>query len=263
MRTTSSVVLGVCRKCYLCLFQQRTFAAVAKSPQRSVPLRIFETEVDPESALPNDRNKRAEESRRSKERHSRKPSPEYVEQMSSAERLSNELRYRLGRHPPKGLVEAANAVNSREGLRLSSRMPTRPAPSPTESASITATDLIQKQEDRESEETIFAAIERCIATAIERLELYAAEEPICSLQKGRITVPYDQFSWLSTILQFQFTKTQLVNYGQRSGLSKTRLHQAKMSDAIDIILDKVWNLEKGPELPSDEALVTKSKPSML
>ena len=39
-------------------------------------------------------------------------------------------------------------------------------------------------------------------------------------------------------------------------MKKTHLLREKTPDAIKMILDKIWNLEKEPELPPDETLIT-------
>ena len=78
------------------------------------------------------------------------------------------------------------------------------------------------------------------------------------LSSEKISIPHDQYTWIASILEFQFAKHQLVDYGRQSGLTKSHLLKAKTSDAIGMILKEVWNLEKEPELPHDETLVTKS-----
>ena len=105
-----------------------------------------------------------------------------------------------------------------------------------------------------------AAIEGCISAAIDRLELYPARNDVNPRPKDKITIPHDQYTWLSSILRFQFTKSQLVDYGQKYCLKKTHLVRENVPDIIKMILLQVWNLEKEPELPPDKTLVTKSIP---
>jgi hypothetical protein len=93
---------------------------------------------------------------------------------------------------------------------------------------------------------------------VERLELYSSQDHSTTHPKDKVTIPHDQYTWLISILQFQFAKSQLVDYGHKSGLKKTHLLKAKTLDVIKMILNEVWNLEKEPELPPDENLVTKS-----
>ena len=67
--------------------------------------------------------------------------------------------------------------------------------------------------------------------------------------------------WLCSILEFQFSKSQLVEYGCRYGLVKSQLWRLKTMDAIQYMLEKLWNFEKDPEILLGEELVTKSNRS--
>ena len=177
---------------------------------------------------------------------------------SSTERLSNEFRTRLGRQRPAGLLEAANAMYAQTGTTMLSRMIAKLNNDLPHLNQVAPADLLQAEENIETRDTILAAIDRCVSAALERLELTAPPRDSSPRSSEKISIPHDQYTWLASILEFQFAKHQLVDYGHQSGLTKSHLLKAKTSDAIGMILKEVWNLEKEPELPPDETLVTKS-----
>jgi len=165
---------------------------------------------------------------------------------------------RLGRQRPVGFLEAANSIHAQAGTTMLSRMITKPSNDLPPLNQIAPADLLQAQENVETRDTIMAAIDGCISAALERLELSAPSRDSTQRLSEKISIPHDQYTWLASILKFQFAKHQLVDYGHQSGLRKSHLLKAKTSDAIEMILKEVWNLEKEAELPPDETLVTKS-----
>jgi hypothetical protein len=255
MTGSSFPALILCRQCYLRWFQTRPLNTWTKTSGRTVPLRIFATEDDVDS--PYSKIKGENESPQD-EKHQEKLKAQLAI-ASSDERLSNEFRNRVGRYRPRGLLEKADAINNQTGLILRSRIRIRPELDAFSASTVTPMDLIQTQENIETKECIRAAIESCINVAIDRLELRPSQENTHSHPKNRITIPHDQYTWLCSILEYQFSKSQLVDYGYWSGLAKSHLQKAKTIDTVRMILGRIWNLDKELELPPNEALVTKSQ----
>ena len=259
MGASSIPVIGICRLCFLRGYQRRHLATSANASARPVPLRIFATENDQDDAYPVfDDDGRSEPSKEEKQQRYEKWLETRNRLVSSNERLATEFRNRVGRHQPAGLLTAAEAFHTPIGTTTLSRSRGRPDSSLMPLVHISPAELLHPQENVEINDTIFGAIEGCISAAVERLELYSSRDDSSTHPKDKITIPHDQYTWLTSILQFQFAKSQLVDYGHKSGLKKTRLLKAKTLDVIKMILEGVWSLEKEPELPPDENLVTKS-----
>lgn len=256
MNNNSFLALKLCRQCYLLWFQPRSLATWTTVSNKTVPLRIFTTEDDADGAY-NKSEGRKTERPQEKRRYSREKPKNQHDITSSDERLSSEFRNRVGRYRPRGLLEKADAVNNQTVPTLRSRMRVRPEFNST--STVAPMDLVQTQESAETKEGIRAAIEGCINAAIDRLELRSSQETMHSHPKNKITVPHDQYMWLCSILEYQFSKSQLVDYGHWAGQEKSHLQKAKTIDAVRTILGRVWNVEKEPELPPNEPLVTKSR----
>jgi hypothetical protein len=252
MRRTSLHILRSCRPYF---FRESSGSAVT-TPAKSVPLRIFAVDQGaieaptPTAAIEAEKEKRYQEwleKRRS--------------QAPSDERLNDEFKKRAGFNRRKGLLARAR-LPSKNGQKSSLMLPRmRRASVALSNDRVAPADLLQPSEDLDTDESIFAAIDSCISAAVERLELLQStnrSELTGSPPKAKVSIPHDQFIWLCNILEFQFTKSQLVHYGYKCGLTKTRLNREKTPDGIKMILEKVWNIEKEAELPVDETLVTKS-----
>jgi hypothetical protein len=227
-------------------------------PNRAVPLRIFATENVSDDVYANFGVGRSELAREEKEKRYQEWLDKRVADAPPNERLSRELKSRVGKSRPRGLKKAVDSFYSPADTTTITRTRIRRDTSLTPLIQIDPTELIQAPMAADSEDSIYDAIESCIAAAIDRLELYPQQQNTRDHATDRITIPHDQYMWLSAILQFQFSKQQLVGYGTRAGLKKSHVLKCKTSDAIALILDKIWNLQKEPELPPDEALVTKS-----
>jgi hypothetical protein len=253
-------VIRICQRCLSRGHQQRSLVTSANGSARPMPLRIFATEndLDDDGYCAFDNNATGEVSKEEKQRRY----GEWLERrntlVSSNERLATDFRKRVGKYQPAGLIDALEAVKTPTGTTMLSRMRRRSDRSLAPLLQVTPGDLIQTQENVETKNTIIADIESCISAAVHRLELYPSQDHSNPHPKNKITIPYDQYTWLSSILQFQFTKYQLIDYGQKSGLKKSHLLKIKIPEIINVILDRIWNLEKEPELPPDETLVTKS-----
>jgi len=175
--------------------------------------------------------------------------------LSSTERLSQDFRRRIKTrrlHDTRDLVTRTSHAPS--VVKLRGRMPVES--NTLLSRKVSPLELLQKPETDESVEAINAAIEGCLRAALQRLddpELHDSQ----SLHETIRRVPHDQYLWLCSILKFQFTKAQLVNYGTACGLIKSHLIRLKTDEVIHTILKIIWKLEKEDELPSDETMVTK------
>jgi hypothetical protein len=252
MRRTSLHILRSCRPYF---FRESSGSAVT-TPTKSVPLRIFAVDQEaieasrPTAAIEAEKEKRYQE-------WLEKQGP----QAPSDERLNDEFKKRAGSHKRKGLLARAifPSTNGRKSTLMLPRM--TPASVAVSNDRVAPADLLQPSENLDTDESIFGAIDGCISVAVERLELFhstnRSESPE-SPPKAKVSIPHDQFIWLCNILEFQFTKSQLVHYGYRCGLTKTHLSREKTLDGIKMILEQVWNIEKEAELPVDETLVTKS-----
>lgn len=259
MGSSSIPVNWICRRCILRGCQQRTFSTGTIPSTRPVPPRIFATEENADDAyrlLAN--NGTPERTKAEKQKRYDEWLEKRFQLASSTERLSNEFRKRLGRQRPAGLLEATNGIYAQTGTTMMSRMIIKPNNDLPPLNQVAPADLLQAQENVETRDTIMAAIDGCISAALERLELSGLSSDSTQRSSKNISVPHDQYIWLASILEFQFAKHQLVDYGHESGLRKSHLLKAKTSDAIGMILKEVWNLDKEPELPPDETLVTKS-----
>jgi len=248
----------ICRGCLSRAGQYRGVASVSGVPNRAVPLRIFATENVSDDVYTNFGVGRSELAREEKEKRYQEWLDKRVDEAPPNERLSRELKSRVGKSRPRGLKKAVDSFYSPADTTTITRTRIRRDTSLTPLIQIDPTELIQAPITADSEDSIYDAIESCIGAAIDRLELYPQQQNTRDHAPDRITIPHDQYMWLSAILQFQFSKQQLVGYGTRAGLKKSHVQKCKTSDAIALILDKIWNLEKEPELPPDEALVTKS-----
>lgn len=259
MGNVSVPVIRICPRCLLRGYQKRNLATGSNTSTRPVPLRIFATETDPDEVhRAFDNNGRPQSSKEEKQRRYEEWLGKRHQLISSNERLASDFRKRVGKYAPAGLLVALEANNAPTGITMLSRMRQRSESSLAPLIQVAPADLLNVQENVETKDTIMAAIEGCISAAVDRLELYPSRDDSNPHPKDKITIPHDQYTWLSSILQFQFTKSQLIDYGQESGLKKTHLTKVKTPEVIRMILDQVWNLEKEPELPPDETLVTKS-----
>lgn len=253
MRTLVLNSHRICRECFLRGFHQATVSiGDAATRSKSVPLRIFATEADSD---------RENQSLFRRGPDSLDPSTDHQRyqnfgQAPSAERLTNDLRTRVGRLRRRGPFQLTkSAPDLKTKTKLSSRMPLESKPVSLNVAS--PTDLLQPPQGLETD-TILTAIDGCFSAAMERLEISPIRTNRQSPSAGKTSIPHDQYMWLCNILQFQFTKSQLVQYGKTYGLAAVRLRREPTTNVIMTILDDVWNLEKEPELPPDEDLITKS-----
>ena len=222
---------------------------------RAVPLRIFATENVGEQDYANFGVHKSGIVRDEKERRYQEWLQMRLSQAPPNERLSRELKIRVGKSRPRGLKRAVDSFSSPPENTLISRTRSRQDTIPI--LRIDPSELIRSPKAPDSEDAIYTAIENCIGAAIDRLELYHHQDTR-DLAKNPISIPHDQYTWLSSILQFQFSRQQVIGYGTRAGLKKSHLQKCKTGDAIALILQRIWSLEKEPELPPDETLVTKS-----
>ena len=243
----------ICRECFLRRFHQAGSIGDAAVPSKSVPLRIFATEAD------SDRETQS----LFRTPGSLQPSKisadqryQDLRQSLSSERLTNDLRRRVGRVRPLGPCQSTEPTsNPKAKTRLSSRLPLQSKPVFRNVAS--PIDLLQPPQGLETD-TILTAIDGCLSAAMERLELSSVGTNRQPHSAGKTSIPHDQFMWLCNILQFQFTRSQLVQYGKTYGLAAARFRDKQITNVIMTVLDEVWNLEKEPELPPDQDLITKS-----
>jgi hypothetical protein len=251
MRRTSLHILRSCRP-----YSRESYGSGVRTFDKSVPLRIFAVD---KGAIEASRRTAPVESDKEKKYQ------QWLEKRNplapSDERLKREMILRGGSNDrPRGLLAAAKLPSDNGPTsRISSRMST--ASVEVAKDRLAPADLLQPSEDFDTDESIVAAIDGCVSAAVERLELLHStnrSESLESPPKEKVSIPHDQFIWLCSILQFQFSKTQLADYGYKSGLTKSHLLREKTPDMIKTILEKVWNLEKEAEVPADEALVTKS-----
>jgi hypothetical protein len=246
----------LCRECLLRSFRQITTASDAPTAPKPVPLRIFATEADSNAGgrssglaaefAPSDVSAAT--------RHHRTPDT-VPARAPPAERLNSDFKSRVGPPRRRSAFQSPNSKRDPEPrVRISSRVP---AYLPEVSNPATPTDLLQPPEGLETD-TLLTAIDGCLSAAMVRLELSSSDTNSQPRSPGKTCIPYDQYMWLCNILRFQFNKPQLVQYGQKYGLGKNRLMREKTEVVIRTILDNLWNLEMEPELPPDEALITKS-----
>ena len=178
--------------------------------------------------------------------------------VSPTERLSKEFKDRLGLRKFPGFVEASEAFERQVGTRMLSRIRLRPTLPIEFSLPISSSELLYSDAEAEASDSTMDAIEACISAAVRRLELYPVSKTSDSSPQGTISIPHDQYTWLSSILRFQFSKQQLVQYGILRGLKQSHVQKARLVDCIRMILDEVWHFEKEAELPPGEPLVSKS-----
>lgn len=252
MRRSSLQNLRSCRP----YFFRNSSGSSVPSTAKPVPLRIFAVEQDADLG-----SRISAASDAKKEERYQDWLEKRIAQSPPDVRLNDEFKKRAGFNKPKGLLAAAKTNVNKEKVQILSRMD--PGSVNTSKDRIPPSDLLQPSEALATDESIYAAIHGCLTAAVERLELSQtntekAPQPPQLHNRAKLSVPHDQFVWLCNILQFQFTKSQLVHYGHKSGLTKTHLNKEKTPDAIKMILEKVWNIEKEPELPVGETLVTKS-----
>jgi len=246
----------VCRNCRLVTNYYRGVATVSGPSNRAVPLRIFTTENLGNQDYPNLEISKYGLPTDEKEKRYQEWLQKRLAQAPPDERLSRELKMRVGKSRPRGLKRAVDLLTSSSENKVITRTRSRRHTVPT--MQIDPSELMQSPKAEDSGDTIYSAIENCIAAAIDRLELYHHQQDIRDLANNPISIPHDQYMWLSSILQFQFSKQQLVDYGAKTRLKRSQLQNCKTADTIGQILEKIWNLEKEPELPPEEALVTKS-----
>lgn len=246
----------LCRECFLRSFRQISTVSDASTTSKPVPLRIFATEVDSDGESRSLVRKApfTPTNPPAGSRHHAASDTNPV-QAPPAERLRNDLKSRVGRPRPRSVFAPTTSTTGAKGprIRMSSRMPVKSTRVSFNAA--TPDDLLQPPEGLEKD-TLLSAIDGCLSAAMERLELSPSNPQPRSPEKTAI--PHDQYMWLCSILHFQFTKSQLIEYGQKYKLSKARLTREKTETVIRMILDDIWKLEKEPELPPDEALITKS-----
>jgi hypothetical protein len=253
MRTTTLSV----RRCLQCNFQRpRRHTSGSSNSHKKVPLRIFSTGDDTADIRLTTRHT-SEAAQAKREKRYQEWVKEQLARTPSVERLRNDFSKRLGELLPRGLLEASRYTRMQTGPRLRNRV--RVGSVLENPQKVTPEELLQSPEKVETKETIIEAIETCIFAAVKRLELFDSNGDVSIPTKDRKSVPHDQYLWLHNILQFQFSKVQLIDYGHSRGLIKTKLRREQTTDVINTILDRVWNLEKEPELAPEEGLVTKSK----
>jgi hypothetical protein len=244
----------VSRSCLSAARRYRGIATVSGGSNRTVPLRIFATENVGDQGYTNLGFQTS--AKDEKERRYQEWLQTRIAQSPPNERLSRELKSRVGKSRPRGLKRAVDLIGSQpeNGMirRTRSRRDTIPI------LRIDPSELIRPPKAADSEDAIYNAIGNCIGAAVDRLELYHQQQDTRDLANTPISIPHDQYMWLSSILQFQFSKQQLIGYGTRAGLKSSLLQQSKTVDVIALLLERIWSLEKEPELPPDETLVTKS-----
>lgn len=249
---SASPLAVTCHRCTLRALQnvKRQLSVSASSPLRNIPPRIIATENDGKDGYSRNDPPGVYEHQ---QQHTNEPSSS----MTSTERLYMNMKGRLGPRKSPGFVEAYDVHTNKVGTKMLSRIKLRPRPALRAQLPVSPSDLLHSDSVVEVNETSTSAIEACISAAMHRLELHQSDHSTCS-NSEKTAIPHDQYMWLSSILQFQFSKPQLVLYGSQCGLGQSRLQRAKLTDCIAIILDEVWNFEKEPELPPGESLVTKS-----
>jgi hypothetical protein len=232
--------LPLFRLCRRCLQNTRATSTSTKT----IPLRIFETSEETDYR-----------------QTTKFPKQNWKEEMlakaSSAERFKLNLQERLGQKLQRGL---RRKIEFDPSLTIIHKPQYKPPREIFPTTKVSPEELLQqKGEVEESPHQMFRTIENCIAAAVDRLELYAPEQK--QMEKSlrpRVGLPHAQFMWLCNILRFQFSSEQIVDYGSRYGLTKSRLVKANRSGSIAMILDKIWNLEIENEVLTQEAVVTKS-----
>jgi len=229
---------------------------------RSAPLRIFATETASDEVLATFAVSRSELRREEKRRRDRERFAKRMAEAPPNERLSRELKNRVGNSRPRGFKRAIDSIFSPGGTTLTTRIQNRHVRHLNPSSPIDPNELLQTPQNAHSAVAILEAIGECIATAIRRLELYPQRQDSRAMPDSQIMIPHDQYMWLSSILQFQFSKQQLIRYGASAGLTKAKLRVCRTPDIIALILESVWNLTKEPEPPPNEALVTKGIPAL-
>ena len=258
MVASSLSSLPICRRCALRGIQNvgRQLSTGISTPLRAMPPRIIATENDRDDAYEQFSDPGSNQLRKSKIQtmHSK--------DVASTERLFKDMYGRLGRRKIPGFVEAFDALENQVGTRMVSRIRLRPDSALQAQLPVSPSDLLHSETAVEVSEVATAAIETCISAAVDRLGLYPSSRTDASNLGDKTAIPHDQYMWLSSILQFQFSKQQLVQYGIQRGLHPSRLRRARIADCISIILDEAWKFEKEPELPRGESLVTKSIQAM-
>jgi hypothetical protein len=239
----------VCRTCLQRLYS--TIRGVETSPNRLSGILILE-ESDTNNSKPIVRTPA----------HAQQPSidfdplPERASKtLTSTEKLSRDLRKRLQgrRHDEKrDLVTRF----SKPGTTIKLRGRTPSGQTTSISNRISPVELLQNPEGTESDNSMNIAIESCLRTALYRLQLPSLNLP-GSIPGTVRSIPHEQYLWLCSIVNLQFTKPQLVRYGTTSGLFKSHLLRLKKEQVIDEILRKIWKVEKEEGTSSEESMVTK------
>ena len=245
--------------CNACL--QRFFSSTpwTASTQKRLPPRIFTTATNPDQILGHSAdskegtgNLRTSTSSGLSNSHN---------QLTSAERLSQEFHRRVRGQRVRDSKRLDDRLSERSNvIKLRSGQPD--CPEAVLGRRVSPDDLLQRSDISESEETITLAIESCVRTALHRLAVPGVQGAVVHPGDSQL-LAHDQYLWLCTILKYQFTKHQLVLYGAKCGLVKSQLARLRTDDAIRLILDKVWNLKKEDEIPSDGTMVTKGCSSSL
>ena len=262
MVASSLSSLTICSRCALREVQNvgRRLSTGTSTPLRAMPPRIIATENDPDHPYPQLEDVHDQQFPDADSTQLRKSKSQtlHSRDIPSTERLFKDMYGRLGRRKVPGFVEASDALENHVGTKMVSRIRLRPDSALEAQLPISPSELLHSETAVEVSEVATAAIEACISAAVNRLELYPPSRTDASKFGDKTAIPHDQYLWLSSILQFQFSKQQLVQYGIQRGLQPSRLQRARIADCISIILDEAWKFEKEPELPRGESLVTKS-----
>jgi hypothetical protein len=239
----------VCRLCLKRTYSSRNGGAFSA---KAVPLRVFTAELEAvgsrwSRAVPG-RSKTARTST------SEKRETSFIAGTTS-ERSLKQFSLRPGK-PGLSVPQNQTLLPTPGGNKVTMhhRMPQQAPPDAINK--ISPQELLESADIPEAEGDVLDAIEECVKAALRRLNAFRPLETPGNSQE-RIPIPHDQYMWLCSILQFQFTKSQLVEYGHRHGLVKSFLTTLKTMDVLNQILEQVWNLQKEGELPPDEALITK------
>jgi hypothetical protein len=256
MRGSTLPALRICWRCCNRSLQQPNFSTSVNTSPKPLPLRIFSTEDVEEDYYSRKDGVRGDSSKAERQERYKEWIGKRVSLVPSDERLSEEFRARSGGHQPRGLLDVAKRLITDRPTRTQMLSRMRTVKGSVSRNAINPVDLLRPPEPSHTDDTILTDIGTCISAAIDRLQLYKPNE--ISSPTGRILIPHDQYLWLCHILQFQFAKHQLIMYGYRHSLVKSHLQRQNTTDVIRKILETVWNLEKEPPLPPDEALVTKS-----
>lgn len=246
MRGTS---FGLCKFCFRPLSSTTNGST---GSLKSLPPRIFTTETTTEDGPKSfqrigSRKLEAPNMSSSAKSHDGMP--------TSAERLSNDFRKLLRTKRTRDSRDlVARSTDAKTKIKLMSRMPGTSTNIFTKPTS--PTDLLHPPDLIEMDEDISSVIERCLRTALQRLDV--GTSGVETQPTKRQLIPHDQYLWLCNILHYQFTKSQLVTYGTKCGLAKSRFLRMKTEAVIRSIISELWNIDKEKEIAPDETMITKS-----